>query len=100
MKLENVLSKSKSYGAFDDTDVSLLAPKKKITVRRSHTENEMPQSIADLRAKLKERGESEWRKRVPLSNNATDELKLLKEKNRYNVSNQLKYGLYGKILQN
>lgn len=51
----------------------------------------MPQSIADLRAKLKERGESEWRKRVPLSNNATDELKLLKEKNRYNVSSSENY---------
>ncbi|XP_023313195.1 supervillin-like isoform X3 [Anoplophora glabripennis] len=44
----------------------------------------MPRSIADLRAKLQERGESEWRKRIPQSNNATDELKLLKEKNRYN----------------
>lgn len=85
--MEHVLSKSKSQGAFDDNDISLLVPKKKVTVRRSHTENEMPQSIADLRARLKESGESEWRKRVPLSNNATDELKLLKEKNRYNVSN-------------
>lgn len=60
--------------------------KKTVTVRRSQTQHEMPQSIADLRAKLQERGESEWKKRVPLSNNATDELKLLKEKNRYNVS--------------
>ncbi|XP_074029765.1 supervillin isoform X3 [Leptinotarsa decemlineata] len=81
--LENVLSKSRSQGTFSD-DFSLLPPKKTVTVRRSHTQNEMPQAIADLRAKLQERGESDWRKRVPFNNNATDELKLLKEKNRYN----------------
>ncbi|KAG5889512.1 hypothetical protein JTB14_008999 [Gonioctena quinquepunctata] len=82
--LENVLSKSRSQGTFSDA-FSQLPPKKNVTVRRSHTtQNEMPQAIADLRAKLQERGESDWRKRVPFNNNATDELKLLKEKNRYN----------------
>lgn len=69
---------------FDDDNT--LTPKKKVTLRRSHTENEMPQSIAKLQAQLKENGESDWKKRVSLNNNATDELKLLKEKNRYNVS--------------
>ncbi|CAH1156175.1 unnamed protein product [Phaedon cochleariae] len=77
--LESVLSKSR----FGD-DCALLQPTNKVTVRRSQTQNEMPQAVADLRAKLQLRGESEWRKRVPHHNNATDELKLLKEKNRYN----------------
>ncbi|KAJ8925021.1 hypothetical protein NQ315_001187, partial [Exocentrus adspersus] len=83
--LENVLSKSRSQGAFGNEAPGLLhQAKKTVTVRRAHTQNEMPRSIADLRAKLQERGESDWRKRVPQSNNATDELKLINEKNRYN----------------
>uniref|UniRef100_A0A6P7GME5 Uncharacterized protein LOC114338565 n=1 Tax=Diabrotica virgifera virgifera TaxID=50390 RepID=A0A6P7GME5_DIAVI len=81
--LEGVLSKSRSQNSVGN-DYSQLSPKKTVTVRRSQTQNEMPQAIADLRAKLQERGESEWKKRVSLNNNASDELKLLKEKNRYN----------------
>ncbi|XP_066250261.1 supervillin-like [Euwallacea similis] len=55
-------------------------------LRRSHTHTAgaMPRSIADLRAKLQESGEKEWMKRVALNNNSFDELKSLKEKNRYN----------------
>ncbi|XP_050500586.1 supervillin-like isoform X2 [Diabrotica virgifera virgifera] len=81
--LEGVLSKSRSQNSVGN-DYSQLSPKKTVTVRRSQTQNEMPQAIADLRAKLQERGESEWKKRVSLNNSASDELKLLKEKNRYN----------------
>lgn len=46
----------------------------------------MPRPIAELRAKLQESSEKEWMKRVPLNNNSFDEIKSLKEKNRYNVS--------------
>ncbi|KAJ8974225.1 hypothetical protein NQ317_012120 [Molorchus minor] len=95
--LENVLSKSRSQGAFSN-EAEQLPPKKIVNIRRSHTQNEMPRTIADLRAKLQERGESEWRKRVPQGNNATDELKLLKEKNRYNGSENVVTATFNKMV--
>ncbi|KAF7273598.1 hypothetical protein GWI33_013706 [Rhynchophorus ferrugineus] len=45
----------------------------------------MPRSIADRRAKLQENGEKGWMRRVATNNNSCDELKLLKDKNRYNT---------------
>ncbi|XP_019766886.2 uncharacterized protein LOC109542202 isoform X2 [Dendroctonus ponderosae] len=56
------------------------------TLRRSHTHTAgaMPRSIAALRAELQENGEKGWMKRVPVNNNSGDELKSLKERNRYN----------------
>ncbi|XP_056635872.1 uncharacterized protein LOC130444644 isoform X1 [Diorhabda sublineata] len=81
--LEGVLLKSKSQNAVGN-ELSPIPTKRVVNIRRSQTQNEMPQAIADLRARLQERGESDWKKRVMLNNNASDELKLLKEKNKYN----------------
>lgn len=86
------MSKSRSHGVVrDDSSLPVNqgtgAAVKPSSLRRSQTHSAaaMPQSIADLRAKLQESGETEWRKRIPLNNNVNDELKLLKDKNRYNV---------------
>ncbi|XP_045461852.1 supervillin-like isoform X2 [Harmonia axyridis] len=83
--LEGILSKSRSQAAFGNEH--------KVTVRRSNTtaaarkvtqDGDMPQSIAELQATLQRKGESEWRKRYVQTNTVEDELKLLKEKNKYN----------------
>lgn len=54
-------------------------------VRRSMTQAAMPRTIGELQAKLKQSGDSDWRKRIPKLNNANEELSLLKVKNIYNV---------------
>ncbi|KAK9738386.1 Gelsolin repeat [Popillia japonica] len=53
-------------------------------VRRSMTQAAMPRTIGELQAKLKQSGDSDWRKRIPKLNNANEELSLLKVKNIYN----------------
>ncbi|XP_050301678.1 uncharacterized protein LOC126739900 isoform X2 [Anthonomus grandis grandis] len=104
-QLEDCLSKSKSLSfirpaakscdasgdsrSFEDPsgiEESARSSKKTSSIRRSHTHTSgtMPQSIANLRAKLQEDGEKGWMKRVALNNNSCDELKLLKERNRFN----------------
>nr|XP_022920329.1 supervillin isoform X1 [Onthophagus taurus] len=44
----------------------------------------MTSTINELRAKLKESGESDWKKRIPKLNNANDEISRLNVKNLYN----------------
>ncbi|XP_060534945.1 supervillin-like isoform X2 [Cylas formicarius] len=102
-KLEGALSTSRSHASFhvaggggarwdapssaEHRETSTGKPSSASSgLRRSHTHTAgaMPRSIADLKAKLQERGERDWMKRVQVNNNSCDELKLLKEKNRYN----------------
>ncbi|KAL3275486.1 hypothetical protein HHI36_020246 [Cryptolaemus montrouzieri] len=86
LALEGLLSKSQSQAG--------ISNERKVTVRRSNTiggrkvtrADDMPQKIAELQASLQRQGESEWRKRYGQNNSIDDELKLLKEKNKYNVS--------------
>lgn len=88
--LELALSKSKSQcGIAAIGDESINEKKsRKTNLRRSHTHSEavMPRNIAEIRAKLQQNGENDWKKRIAQNNSATNELKLLTEKNRYNVS--------------
>ncbi|GJQ65887.1 hypothetical protein Trydic_g4990 [Trypoxylus dichotomus] len=76
------LFKSKSHANVGDELENTSSP-----VRRSMTQAAMPRTIGELQAKLKQSGDSDWRKRIPKLNNANEELSLLKAKNIYNVSN-------------
>ncbi|XP_076271770.1 uncharacterized protein LOC143203482 isoform X2 [Rhynchophorus ferrugineus] len=100
-QLEGVLAKSKSHSTFirispscetnagnfeEPASLGEGTRKSGTNLRRSHTHTAgaMPRSIADRRAKLQENGEKGWMRRVATNNNSCDELKLLKDKNRYN----------------
>ncbi|KAL1518089.1 hypothetical protein ABEB36_001766 [Hypothenemus hampei] len=102
-QLEGCLSKSKSsslirsvgakpcalkhedpVGSCKDSSEDKKSPAAGLRRSQTHSAGAMPRTIADLRAKLQENGEKGWLKRVPLNNNSGDELKSLKDKNRYN----------------
>lgn len=84
--LEGILAKSRSQAGFGNEHKATVRRSNTTAVRKVTKEGEMPQSIAELQATLQRKGESEWRKRYVQSNAVDDELKLLKEKNKYNVS--------------
>ncbi|XP_044756067.1 supervillin-like isoform X2 [Coccinella septempunctata] len=83
--LEGILSKSRSQAAFGNEHKVTVRQSNTTTVRKVTQEGDMPQSIAELQATLQRKGESEWRKRYVQTNTVEDELKLLKEKNKYNA---------------
>lgn len=83
--LEIALSKSRSQceiEAISGNESINEKKNRKTNLRRSHTHSEavMPRNIAEIRAKLQQNGENEWKKRIAQNNNATNELKLLTEK--------------------